>query len=202
MWSIIVSSIATHLRITLKTLSLMVFLLALPSLALAQQTGPVGLADPDAGQPKVESFKNRMEIRFEGPANWFWYDAMLGDYHTNLDLSAGFPVLDQLWLGVSVGVDVVGGDSVLVGVPVKAFAKGTIPISMGAQSFVELSGGVSLGSTRLNADYLFSAGLTAGVELALSNNMSVSMGPRIEYISDLKEQSLPIGGIVRFSTYL
>ena len=73
---------------------------------------------------------------------------------------------------------------------------------MGAQAFVEISAGVSLGSTRLNADYLFTGGFSGGVELALGKNMSVSIGPRIEYISDLKEQSLPVGGFFRFSTYL
>ena len=143
-----------------------------------------------------------MELRFEGPAHWFWYDAMENDYNAALDLAAAFPVFDGFWAGIGVGAHVVGGDSVLVGVPVKLFVKNVFNISMGAQAFVELSGGVSLGSTRLNADYLFSGGLSGGIELALANNMSVSIGPRIEYISDLKEQSLPMGGFFRFSTYL
>ena len=189
------------IKLGITTFSLLLCLVSIPNLALAQ-TGPTGLADPDADRPKVASFQNRMELRFEGPANWFWYDAMENDYSAALDLAAAFPILDGIWAGVGVGTHVVGGDSVLVGVPVKLFVKGVFEVSMGAQAFVELSGGVSLGSTRLNADYLFSGGLSGGIELALANNMSVSIGPRIEYISDLKEHSLPIGGFFRFSTYL
>ena len=188
-------------KLGLTTLSLLGCFLLLPQVAVAQ-TGSMGLADPDADRPKVISFQNRMELRFEGPANWFWYDAMENDYSAALDLAAAFPLLDNLWAGIGVGTHVVGGESVLVGVPVKLFVKGVMEVSMGAQAFVELSGGVSLGSTRLNADYLFSGGLSGGVELALASNMSVSIGPRIEFISDLKEHSLPIGGFFRFSTYL
>ena len=109
-----------HIKFGLKTLSVILCALMMPQLALAE-TGPIGLADPDADRPKVESFRDRMELRFEGPANWFWYDAMENDYSAALDLAAAFPVLDGLWAGVGVGTHVVGGDSVLVGVPVKLF---------------------------------------------------------------------------------
>ena len=191
-----------HPKFLFKTFSLLTCLMVLPQMGVAQAQSPVGLADPDADRPKVENFRDRMEIRFEGPANWFWYDAMENDYSAALDLAAAFPIFSNVWLGVGVGTHVVGGESVLVGVPVKAFAKAAFAVSMGAQAFVEISAGVSLGSTRLNADYLFTGGVSGGVELALGKNMSVSIGPRIEYISDLKEQSLPVGGFFRFSTYL
>ena len=172
-----------------------------PAPSAEGEKSPSGESAPEAATDAAAERTTRLELRIEGPSQLFWFDLSQEDFRVDLALGAAYPFREWFSLGATIGLEVVGAETTLVGVPFRVFTKFSYRINDIIGIFVEPAVGVGFGSVRLSSDFLFLAGLSGGAEIFLTSNWSVALGPRLDVATDFDHASAPIGVMLRVACY-
>ena len=157
--------------------------------------------EPPGGKPESSGRPLGLELRLEGPTRWLWFDLTQEDFRADLDLGVAYRVVPWLSAGLTVGLEVAGAETTLVGVPLRVFAKLQHALGETVAVFAEPAVGVSFGSTRLASDLLLLAGVSGGVEVRVTESWAFAAGPRLDVFTDLEQLSLPLGAMARLACF-